>query len=152
MMLLMTPGSAFGQPVSDCTSNDFFQGLRIGQTLVAACDSMVVLNKRTYERLNLEAEHQARTLELTERARSSLDSLRSSQQTLLDVNRRYIQSLEAHETALAEINGQLSDKLEESIRNTRDAVSIARTNKVMGILLGGAVGVVVGVVAGRAVF
>lgn len=151
IVLLSVPAAVRSQSISNCTSDDFFHGLRIGQTLIAECDSMVVLNRRTYERLNIQAQQQAHTLALTERARLSLDSLLISQQAMLDVNQRYIGSLEIHERELSEINAQLSDKLDESIRNTRDAVSIARTNKVMGILLGGAVGAVLGVVAGTVI-
>ena len=144
LLLLAAPSLADAQPSMDCDSDQYFRGLMRGQVLTAPCDSMVVLNKKTFERINTETHQAQQILERSEETRGQLEAMFSTQQEIVDEQQQYITALQNHDANVQAIADSLSLHLETSIQNTERAISIARTNKVMGILLGGAAGILVG--------
>lgn len=152
LLLVFTVVPASAQCTADCGSAEYYCGLRLGQQLTAPCDSMVVLNQRTFERAFKEAAQRARLLELTDRAHGQAASMLATQDSLLAVHQHYIRALEEHEQVLQRLNQQLTTRLDASIQNTERAVAIARRNRTLGIVLGGAAGTVVGLLVGGALF
>lgn len=127
-------------------------GLRLGSTYVAPCDSMLVLNKPTYVRLDLEARQQREIVSRTEDANRMLVGISSTQDSIITAQRREIEAFERYHETAERTNQELLEKLNQSIANTDEAIGIARRNWRRGLLAGGGAGIVVGLLVGVLAF
>jgi hypothetical protein len=136
----------------DCNDDRQIKGLRRGQTFTAPCDSMVVLNAPTYRRIAVERRQLEAQIEVMGQANLLLEDMQQTQDSLLFVYQDQIRSFENYYQSTDRSIQALQTNLERSIANTEEAVKIARRNKVLGILLGGAAGLAGGIIVGGLAF
>jgi len=126
----------------DCNNENLRRGLKKGETYISPCDSMVVLTKASYARLAMD------NLLLNE-SLTQVEALKSSQDSLIKVlikdASEMEQYIDATQPRIEEINGML----EKSIKNTEEAVSIARKNKLIWGGAGAGVGILLGLLLGN---
>lgn len=136
----------------DCNDDQRKIGLRQGQRFVAPCDSMVVLTAPAFRRMAVERQQLERQVELMEQTTGILEDMQQTQDSLLLVYQDQILSFENYSQTTDRSVQELQANLEQSIANTEEAVKIARRNKVLGILLGGAAGLAGGIIIGGIAF
>ena len=135
-IILFAMNLLFAQEI-DCDSDQVRRGLRKGETFISPCDSMVVFTKASYSRFALENSILTKNIKL-------LESLSTSQDSLITVLRKDGEDMEQYINATQPKIDELNEMLERSIKNTEEAVSIARKNKIIwggagvgaGLLLG----------------
>jgi len=136
----------------DCLGDRQIKGLRKGQSYIAPCDSMVVLTSPTYRRIAVEKRQLEAQIELAGLAHTMLEDMQQTQDSMLLVYQDQIVSFERYAQTTDRSVQSLQLNLEKSIANTEEAVKIARRNKVLGILLGGAGGLAGGLIIGGLAF
>jgi hypothetical protein len=113
---------------------------------------MVVLNAPTYRRIAVERRQLEAQIEVMGQANLLLEDMQQTQDSLLFVYQDQIRSFENYYQSTDRSIQALQTNLERSIANTEEAVKIARRNKVLGILLGGAAGLAGGIIVGGLAF
>mgnify|MGYP006295733647 CR=1 FL=1 len=151
-LYLFAPLLATAQFNIDCSDDQQIKGLRKGDTFTAPCDSMVVMNAPTYTRLVVETRQLEVQLGIMQQSNTLLEDMQHTQDSLLAVYQSEIRSFENYYQSTDRSIAALQENLEQSIRNTEEAVKIARKNKVLGILLGSAAGLAGGIIVGGIAF
>jgi hypothetical protein len=149
-LCFLIPGLAAAQ--IDCTGNQQLQGLRRGDVFTAPCDSMVVMNAPTYRRMALEKLQLEKQVALMGEANMVLEDMQQTQDSLLVVYQSEIRSFGSYYQSTDRSVAALQENLEQSIRNTEEAVKIARKNKLLGIILGNTAGLAGGILIGGIAF
>ncbi|MEX0968315.1 MAG: hypothetical protein WD077_13850 [Bacteroidia bacterium] len=137
---------------TECTSDTFQKGLRKNQQYTAPCDSMVVLNKPTFQRWTFEKEKALTELNLLQRSNSLLKELNEEKDSLIIIQGKDIQSLEDHKATTDSLTAELNTNLVQCIKNTDEAIAAARQKKIEGLIIGGIGGSVIGLLAGIFLF
>jgi hypothetical protein len=148
LLITLIPLLAAGQ--GPCDEN-FKKGLRKNQSFTAPCDSMVVLSKPAFERVNLQLLKLQREVALHEKGMESLNKSIALRDSLVQV---YQKEVKDFETYLQDTSGpisQLQANLEKSIQNTDRVIKIAHRNKILGVVAGGLAGLLVGSLVGAVV-
>lgn len=126
----------------DCNSENTRIRLKKGQTYIAPCDSMVVFTRFTYSRLAFENSLVSKNLR-------QLESIKSSQDSLIMVLEKDTKDLERYIKSLEPTIEELNTALEQSTKNTEEAISIARKNRFIWGAAGAGVGVLLGLLLGN---
>ena len=151
LFLLLILSGHLGLAQSPCDEN-FRKGLRKQQTFTAPCDSMVVLSKAAYEKSRFEDLKLQKQVALHEQGMASLQQSIALRDSLAGVYQKEIKDFENY---LKDTEGpvlQLQAHLEKSIANTDRVLKIAHRQKILGLVAGGLGGLVLGALAGAALF
>lgn len=137
-MILFSCYQVKGQSI-DCAGENVQIGLRQGRMLTVPCDSMILLTKQTYGRIILEKQ-------LGEKAFTVSEQIMESQKELANEYKRYADTLESYIRTTQPKIDTLQLLLDQSIKNTEEAVTIARRNKFLWGSIGVAAGILLGLV------
>lgn len=126
----------------DCNSENVRVRLKKGETFISPCDSMVVFTRFSYSRLALEKSLLSKNLR-------QLELLKSSQDSLIMVLEKDTKDLEGYIATLEPTIEELNTALEQSTKNTEEAIRIARKNRFIWGAAGAGVGVLLGLLLGN---
>lgn len=150
VVVLLIPAVVHGQSIN-CSGDDVRIRFTLHHQMTVPCDTMYLLSKATYQRLYVRNAQLEQTNASWRKAHEQLESVLTSSDSLLSTYRADISALESHLDRSSDTSQQLLLRLQESTDLTDHVIEVARRNNRMGYLIGGAGGVVLGIVIGSLV-